>query len=75
MTVNCCNGRVGRREMEMAAKDEKFRQFAMPTGVEIIKAISAAGGDVTEAVNCCNGRVGRQLASREIAEALAGAAD
>ena len=33
-TVNCCNGRVGRRAMELAAQDERMKFLAMPTGVD-----------------------------------------
>ncbi len=60
-TVNCCNGRVGRREMELAVQDERFRAIVMPSGVEIVRAQAATGLAAGETVNCCNGRVGRQL--------------
>lgn len=60
-TINCCNGRVGRRAMELAVQDEQFRALAMPTGVEMVKAQAAAGLAAADTVNCCNGRVGRQL--------------
>ena len=60
-TVNCCNGRVGRRAMELAVQDERMRFLAMPTGVELVKAAAAAGLAASDTVNCCNGRVGRRL--------------
>jgi hypothetical protein len=60
-TVNCCNGRVGRRMMELAAQDERLQRLAMPTGVAIIKEAAAAGLAASDTVNCCNGRVGQRL--------------
>lgn len=75
MSVNCCNGRVGKRLLDLASQDDKFRQFVVPTGVEIVKAIGDLGADVSEALNCCNGRVGQRLATKDIATALSGAGE
>ena len=75
MSVNCCNGRVGRRMLELASQDKELGRIVAPTGVEIVKAIADLGGDVSEALNCCNGRVGRRLDTSQIAEMLSGAAD
>lgn len=66
MAANCCNGRVGRRLLDLAAQDEKMAHLVMPTGVELIKAASSAGVAAKETVNCCNGRVGRQLNAQEL---------
>ena len=71
-TVNCCNGRVGRRLIELAATDERIREFVVPTGVEIVRKAQELGVAGREAVNCCNGRVGRQ-AFEDLATALGGA--
>jgi hypothetical protein len=69
-TVNCCNGRVGRRLVELAAIDDRVRTFVQPTGVELVRSAIEAGlrGDT---VNCCNGRVGRQ-AFEELVTSLGG---
>jgi hypothetical protein len=60
-TVNCCNGRVGRRIAELAAQNEQIQRLAMPTGVAIIREAAAAGVAADTTVNCCNGRVGRRF--------------
>lgn len=74
MTINCCNGRVGKRMMDLAVKDDKYRELVAPTGIEIIKVIGDLGGDLSSALNCCNGRVGRRsLDVKEIASKLSGA--
>lgn len=73
MAINCCNGRVGKRMMDLAAKNENYRDLVKPTGVQIIKAIGDAGGDVSESLNCCNGRVGQRMNMKEIAAQLSGA--
>lgn len=75
MAVNCCNGRVGRRMVELAVQNQNFQRFTLPTGIEIVRAIGELGGDVTEAMNCCNGRVGRRLETQAIAQLLSGADD
>ena len=75
MAVNCCNGRVGRRLMELAVQQEALQRFTLPTGIEIVKAIGDLGGDINEAMNCCNGRVGRRLDTQAVAQMLAGAED
>jgi hypothetical protein len=72
-TVNCCNGRVGRRMMELAAQDEGFAKLAMPTGVELIQAAAKAGLAASDTVNCCNGRVGRQLNLKDVVSELTAA--
>ena len=69
-TVNCCNGRVGRRLIEMATENEKMARLVMPTGVEILQAATKAGLTVGETVNCCNGRVGRSMNLQEIVKEL-----
>ena len=71
--TNCCNGRVGRSLIEQALQDERFREFVLPTGVQLIRQATEAGA-VAEArpvTNCCNGRVGRSL--EDIAAELGGA--
>ena len=60
-TVNCCNGRVGRRAMELAAQDEKMKVSRHADGRRTVKAAAAAGLAAADTVNCCNGRVGRRL--------------
>ncbi len=65
-TVNCCNGRVGRRLLDMVAQNEKLAQLVKPTGVEILRAAGAAGLAAKDTVNCCNGRVGSQMNVQEL---------
>lgn len=72
-TVNCCNGRVGRRIMELATQDERFAKLATPTGVEIVQAAAKAGLAASDTVNCCNGRVGRQLNLKDVVRELTAA--
>jgi hypothetical protein len=74
-TVNCCNGRVGRRILELAAQDERFARLAMPSGVELVKEAAAAGLAAADTVNCCNGRVGRRLDLSGIVAQLSEAGD
>jgi hypothetical protein len=70
-TVNCCNGRVGRRLVELASTDERIREIIAPTGVEVLRRAKEAGLAAKDTVNCCNGRVGRQ-AFEELVSALGG---
>lgn len=72
-TVNCCNGRVGRRLLELAEKSDVFRQAIAPTGIEFVKQAAAAGRALGETVNCCNGRVGRSLDLNEVVSQLGNA--
>jgi len=68
--VNCCNGRVGRRLMELASEDDKIARLVMPTGIEILKEAAKVGLAARESVNCCNGRVGRAMNLQEIIKDL-----
>ncbi|MCP4991145.1 MAG: hypothetical protein GY928_35355 [Colwellia sp.] len=72
MAINCCNGRVGKRIMELAVKDDKLSEYIKPTGIDIIEKVAKLGGDVSESLNCCNGKVGRKLNLQEVASKLAG---
>ncbi|WP_026379561.1 hypothetical protein [Afifella pfennigii] len=74
-TVNCCNGRVGRRIMELAAQDERFARLAQPTGIELVQAAAKAGLAASDTVNCCNGRVGRQMNLKDIVAELSATAE
>lgn len=58
--VNCCNGRVGHRLIELAEQKRELKQYVVPTGVELLKAATEGGMTVADTVNCCNGRVGKQ---------------
>ena len=70
-TVNCCNGRVGKRLLELAQQSETMRQIIAPTGVELMKAAVQAGR-AGETVNCCNGRVGSQMNVQALLTELGG---
>lgn len=59
-TVNCCNGRVGHRMIEMAEKSRTIREYIIPTGIELVKAAVKTGLAPEHVVNCCNGRVGKK---------------
>jgi hypothetical protein len=72
-TVNCCNGRVGKRMLELAEKSEFLRKAIAPTGVEFVRQAAAAGRSLGETVNCCNGRVGRSLDLNEVVSQLGNA--
>ncbi|MGB3904584.1 MAG: hypothetical protein WBB22_06635 [Anaerolineae bacterium] len=58
--VNCCNGRVGRRLLELAEQKRELERFVLPTGVELLNAATDVGMAIAATVNCCNGRVGRR---------------
>lgn len=60
MACNCCNGRVGRELLELAEQKREFKQFVVPTGVELVKAAAEIGLATAQACNCCNGRVGKK---------------
>ena len=68
---NCCNGRVGRRFVELAEKNVAIRELIVPTGVELIKRATEAGLKAKDTCNCCNGRVGRSPIE-ELVTALGG---
>ena len=72
-TVNCCNGRVGKRLLELDEKSEFLRAVVSPTGVEFVRQAAASGRALGETVNCCNGRVGRSLDLNEVANQLGNA--
>ena len=73
--VNCCNGRVGRRLMELAARDESFVRLVAPSGVQMVKEAAAAGLAAADQVNCCNGKVGRnQLDLKGVVQELTASA-
>lgn len=72
-TVNCCNGRVGRRMIDMIMQNEKLAYLAKPTGVELIREAGAAGLAAKDTVNCCNGRVGSQMNVQELLTEFGGA--
>jgi hypothetical protein len=74
-TVNCCNGRVGKRLLELAQENEAIRQLVAPTGVELIRQAAQAGRALGETVNCCNGRVGSALNIKDLATELGGAGE
>ena len=69
-TVNCCNGRVGRRLLDLAAQNPAIAALVKPTGVELIREAAAAGAAAKDTINCCNGRVGNQLNPQEILNQL-----
>lgn len=72
LAANCCNGRVGKKLMDLALQDERAARLAMPSGVELIKAAASAGLAVKDTVNCCNGRVGQQLNPQELLSSFSG---
>ena len=72
-TVNCCNGRVGRRMLDMAVQHEVIARLVKPTGVELIREAAAAGLAAKDTVNCCNGRVGSQMNVQELLTEFGGA--
>lgn len=72
-TVNCCNGRVGKRFVELAEENEVIRQLIAPTGVQLIREAAQAGRSLGETVNCCNGRVGSALNIQGLVSELGGA--
>ena len=72
-TANCCNGRVGKRLLELAEKSEFLREVVAPTGVEFVRQAAAAGRSLGDTVNCCNGRVGRSLELNEVVSQLGNA--
>lgn len=74
-TVNCCNGRVGRRLMELAASDKSFERLVTPSGIQLVKEAAAAGLAAADTVNCCNGRVGRRLNLKDVVSELSAAGD
>jgi len=74
-TVNCCNGRVGKRLMDLARESEVIRELIAPTGVQLIKEAAQAGRSLGETVNCCNGRVGSALNIKELVSELGGAGE
>ncbi|RPJ60670.1 MAG: hypothetical protein EHM23_01440 [Acidobacteria bacterium] len=65
-TVNCCNGRVGRRLLDMAVQNEVIAGLVKPTGVELIREAAGLGLAAKDTVNCCNGRVGSQMNVQEL---------
>jgi hypothetical protein len=69
-TVNCCNGRVGKRMLDLAVENEKLARLVMPTGVELVRAAISAGIAAKDTVNCCNGRVGNQMNLQEIVKSF-----
>jgi len=64
--INCCNGKVGRRLLELAEKNKAIMQAVTPTGVEMIRQASAAGVGAAESLNCCNGKVGEIASVKEM---------
>ena len=68
-TVNCCNGRVGRRMLDMAAENETIARLVRPTGVDLMREAGAALA-AKDTANCCNGRVGREMDAQEIVQAF-----
>jgi hypothetical protein len=58
-TVNCCNGRVGHKLLELAEGNKMIRELAVPTGVELVRKAVEVGITAKDVCNCCNGRVGR----------------
>jgi hypothetical protein len=68
-TVNCCNGRVGKRMLDMAAENETIAALVRPTGVDLLREAGAALA-AKDTVNCCNGRVGKELDAKEISLAF-----
>lgn len=70
-TVNCCNGRVGHRVLELAEHKKAIRELAIPTGVELVRKAVDVGITTKDACNCCNGRVGRNP-MEELVTALGG---
>ncbi len=72
-TVNCCNGRVGRRLLDMVMQNEKLAHLVRPTGVELLREAASAGFAAKDTVNCCNGRVGSQMNVQELLTEFGGA--
>jgi hypothetical protein len=72
LACNCCNGRVGKRLLELAEDHEVIRQLVAPTGVELMKQAIQAGRSLGEACNCCNGRVGHPVSLQNLVNELGG---
>jgi hypothetical protein len=54
--TNCCNGRIGRRLLEMAAQNETIASIVRPTGVEVLRQVQEAGAIADFYTQCCWGR-------------------
>lgn len=72
-TVNCCNGRVGKRMLDLATQNEVVARLVQPTGVELIREAAKTGFAAKDTVNCCNGRVGSQMNVQELLSEFGGA--
>jgi hypothetical protein len=68
-TVNCCNGRVGRRMLDLATENETIARLVRPTGVDLMREAGEALA-ARDTANCCNGRVGRELNAQEILQSF-----
>lgn len=69
VAANCCNGRVGRRLIDLAIENEAVARLVRPTGVELIREAGEAFA-ARDTVNCCNGRVGRDLNVQEVVDSF-----